>query len=78
MSAKGQLCLGRTALYFTGKRSNPSESTPEYPYEIHISILYRDVDYLEVVGAKRVLVPDPIQIGTKEKQVSSSSLLILL
>jgi hypothetical protein len=70
VSAKGQLCLGRTALYFTGKRQNPSESTPEYPNEIYFSILYRDVDSLEIVGAKRVLVPDAIQIGTKEKQVT--------
>ncbi len=70
MSAKGQLCLGRTALYFTGKNQNPSESTPEYPNEIYFSILYRDVDSLEIVGAKRVLVPDAIQIGTKEKQVT--------
>ena len=70
ISAKGQLCLGRNALYFTGKRpAPPSESDPEWPFEIYITILYRDVEALDIVGAKRVLIPDAIQVGTKSKQV---------
>ena len=70
VSIKGNLCIGRNAVFFTGQRSNPADATPEIPFEVNISLLYREVSSLEIVGAKRVLVPDAIQLGTKDKQVS--------
>jgi hypothetical protein len=36
--------------------------------EDHISILFRDVNALDLVTAKRVLIPDSIQVGTIDKQ----------
>jgi hypothetical protein len=63
------LFIGRNAIYFTGKRPNLAEATAEYPADILITILYRDINGLEIVSTKRVLVPDAIQIETKERQV---------
>lgn len=66
VSARGQMVIGRNSVYFMGKRQ---ESSNEIPLEINISITYRDVNTLELVAAKRVLIPDPIQIGIKDRVV---------
>lgn len=62
-SLRGQFCVGRNAFYFTPK----DPPSPDLPIkEVNLSIPYRDVNMLDIVGSKRVLAPDCIQIGSKE------------
>ena len=68
-SVRGELCIGRNAIYFR----NLDESNSD----VNISILYRDVNALEVMGAKRVMLQDSIVIGTKEQQVFKYLYLVL-
>ena len=65
VSARGQLCICRNTLYFFGTRqSGDTENTPN---NIEVQIAFKDVGSLELVSAKRLLVPDSIQVGVKDK-----------
>jgi hypothetical protein len=70
-SPKGQLMIGRNAIYFTDRKLEPGNlSDPAPGSDTKISILYRDVNSLEYwVPNKKVSGTDYIQIGTKEQQV---------
>jgi hypothetical protein len=64
---RGEICIGRNAIYF--------RNLDEIASDFNISILYRDVNALELLNAKRVLLPDSIIIETKEQQVLFSLIL---
>ncbi|KAI8900293.1 rab-GTPase-TBC domain-containing protein [Globomyces pollinis-pini] len=66
VSARGQLCMGRNSLYFIGKKQS-LDIQSDVPNDVSVSLLYRDVNSLDLVNAKRVLIPDSIQISTKDK-----------
>lgn len=56
---RGQLCIGRNAMYFIGSSTDG----------IHLSILYRDVNKLGLAASRSVLTPETMEVGTKEKVV---------
>ncbi|KAL5033200.1 hypothetical protein RTP6_001200 [Batrachochytrium dendrobatidis] len=67
-SARGELCIGRNSLYFSGSRqAGQGDQDASIPSNVTLLITYRDVNSLELVNAKRLLLPDTIQIGVKDK-----------
>ena len=58
-SIRGQLCIGRNAMYFIGSNID----------DMHLSILYRDVNKLEMAASRSVLTPDTMEVGTKDRVV---------
>ncbi|KAH6573779.1 hypothetical protein BASA61_005347 [Batrachochytrium salamandrivorans] len=68
ISARGQIFVGRNNLYFSGTRqAGPADQDTSVPLSVSILIAYKDVNSLELVNAKRLLLPDSIQIGIKDK-----------
>lgn len=64
-------------MYFFGSRQpGGSDSEEVLPIHVAICITYKDVLALELVTAKRVLVPDSIQVGIKDKSVDFFNYLI--
>ncbi|KAL2911819.1 hypothetical protein HK105_208669 [Polyrhizophydium stewartii] len=73
VSARGQLCIGRNTVYYFGTRQpGPADQDAGLPFNFTILIPFKDISSLELVGAKRVLVPDSIQVGTKDKMFTFS------
>ncbi len=68
-SARGQLCIGRNGLYFFGAAQPGMAPEETLPGRVSLYVAYKDVLSLELVHAKRVLNPDSIQVGVKNKVV---------
>ncbi|KAJ3134127.1 hypothetical protein HDU90_005223 [Geranomyces variabilis] len=66
VSARGQLCITRNYVCFTGTRP-PGVVDPLIPERIGIRVAFKDVMSIDLVDANRVLLPDSIQISTKQQ-----------
>lgn len=62
---KGNLSICRNTFYFIGKRDKPEAGEAD----VELSVLYRDVNSLEIVNSKKLLAMDSIQVGTKDQSV---------
>lgn len=71
ISIKGQLLIGRDGFYFIGTRIEDAVEL-DVPKNVQLSMQYRQVSILEIVNGKRILGPDLIQIGIKDRSVSRS------
>ncbi|KAJ3269462.1 TBC1 domain member 8B [Terramyces sp. JEL0728] len=60
---RGSLSICRNTFYFIGKKDKPEPGEPD----IELSVLYRDVNSLEIVNSKKLLAMDSIQVGTKDQ-----------
>ncbi|KAJ3320070.1 hypothetical protein HDV06_005720 [Boothiomyces sp. JEL0866] len=60
---KGNLSICRNTFYFVGKKDKPEAGEAD----VELSILYRDVNSLEIVNSKKLLAMDSIQVGTKDQ-----------
>ncbi|KAI8926099.1 hypothetical protein BC831DRAFT_458036 [Entophlyctis helioformis] len=68
ISARGQLCIGRNTVYFFGTRQpGQADQDTSVPTSVAILFPYRQISVLELVTAKRALIPDSIQVGVKDK-----------
>ncbi|KAI8822174.1 rab-GTPase-TBC domain-containing protein [Fimicolochytrium jonesii] len=66
-SARGQLCISRNYAFFQGVDSNiPTEAQAKAP-KVNLLVAFRDMISIDMVNSTRVLMPDSIQIGTKQK-----------
>ncbi|TPX34238.1 hypothetical protein SmJEL517_g03161 [Synchytrium microbalum] len=68
-SVRGTLYISRNYVCFHGTRGVETESSSSH---VRIRIPYKDVLGLEMVTAKRVLMPDSIQISLKDSNYSFS------
>ncbi|KAJ3283578.1 hypothetical protein HK104_010324 [Borealophlyctis nickersoniae] len=67
---RGQLCVTRNLVTFHGSRppgQTSDSDTGQLEQNVTVCIAFKDVFSLELVNAKRVLLPDGIQIGVKDK-----------
>ena len=61
ISKKGKICVGRNKLYFM-EIIKDSESEGE-----NITFPYREINLLNMIPSKRLLIPDLIQLGVNDK-----------
>ncbi|KAJ3185979.1 TBC1 domain member 8B [Gaertneriomyces sp. JEL0708] len=68
-SVRGQLHISRNHVCFNGKptQKQPQAETIHTSMDIAICIAFKDVLSLELINANRVLLPDSVQIGIKDK-----------
>ncbi|KAJ3153650.1 hypothetical protein HDU86_005148 [Geranomyces michiganensis] len=66
ISARGQLCITRNYVCFTGARP-PGVVDPSIPEKIRTLVAFKDVMSIDLVDANRVLLPDSIQIKAKQQ-----------
>ncbi|KAJ3173298.1 hypothetical protein HDU87_007671 [Geranomyces variabilis] len=66
VSARGQLCITRNYVCFTGTRP-PGVVDPLISERIGILVAFKDVMSIDLVDANRVLLPDSIRISTKQQ-----------